>query len=1779
MYRILLFVLVIFYATCLFSQNDIYRRYNEYNMQPEVWQFSGVVSGEVDAKGDLNLSIPVLTVPGPNGLGFPINFSYKAAIKYHQQASWLGLGWNFDPGSITRDVQGNMKIDGTVYGVDYNSDTTSLTYLPDFYYASIPGKGTFAMFRSNVAGFNDHTKGGFYAPYNESRFYFEEHHPYKIDIQINGNYNWPGTYDPPYDDITRFDITADDGTKYIYGLPSLANYYDNFTSTPTLIDQAHPNVWRLLAIATPNYQGSISDLLQDDVNDEGPPYDETGWIRFDYEFDSSNVFKILVANNRQLIENTYLKTIRTPTHTAEFISMADRQDADLKNLPGTDINAAYRRLDKIILKTRQGDIVKQVKLLNDDDVSTSNTWKYYLGKKTTGGNGRLTLFGVEFLSFNNDTLPGYRFEYNASHNPEWSAVNTDYHYDGYGYYDTNATAPGPGKVVDDDTLDAQAWCLKTITFPTGGSERYEYYNDRIGVDSIDIDIFYDRNTSYSSDVRQNRFFRFEDPSDPNKTYRYQGGVRVAKIVRKDGMEADSLEINYVYGKGHIPIMPPKFIPIWLQSFQGGADTAFNGTAILYPQEFVEMNRGTMDVYYEWVKATYPDGATDSSNYIIGDPTQCLLYGTYEATVSNQWTLVTGFVDPTWGRIKSKYINRGDFIDAKTYTYDNSSKNGASVILYEFAKGTGFAGYNFEIKQSLPLILTDKNQSWIKGDENLIQDVITGYNYGTNYPTKQLTQKTLTSSGWSIVTHYIYAHDIDEYGGSTWDPDSLTGMRAQNIFTPLAREITQINNGDFRNVALTTYKEFDSIWRPHRVFGFDDKTCSSPYTCTFDDWDDSGGTISSSWKLKFEALDYKFGKLIHYEDGNGNSTKIFYGDNSHNLSNLTQYDSLSHAYITGIRTIKQADSLSKEFDYDTRFHQVNQILDENGNTQQFHFDRFGRLQSAENADGDTTVSYRYMFSRKVNGDIFDPDLPNYIKNTLFYSDTTQTVSCSYFNGLAYSLQSATRAGASNKDYYSAGETDIFNRQLREYKPYRKTSTDTIPPYDPDYRKREENGSLAGSETNRYTNFSYNSILDKELTRTEFPGTKNDDDNANRYYHWLVYADEELNSFYDSTGIVWNRTAVVDENGNESATFTDGLGNTVLERRYEGNIFSDGVRLDTIIAECVLQPGYNECNISDNTVFVLNFPQKIYWTCNITKSDTAFTAQFSIKKGGETILSINDPGTYADSLWLSPGTYNVYANTEIEECSHFCQAIVMATIQYYQGLSPLSTTYFEYDGVGNVTKVYPPNYFAPPTGSDSADWITAYTYNTLSQLTEKNSPDAGTIKYQYDANGNLIYTEDAYQTAERIATHISYDYLDRPLLTAIGEGTANDVLDEPANWISLNQYDSPPDPEAYPWYEVTWPSGDVQLHNLKNCLSANAYLSAGAWQAVLHSYDKNGRVDTTHILSEDFDPVRVTYDYDLQGLVTKTSVKYEDYALYHFYDYDGLGQLAAVYVSDNNIKPPLRDAVYTYNPSGTIDTVAFKEYSASNFRISIPYSYNIRDWLTEIGDITSTTEPFAAQYSYLDNGNIQIADFFNKEKDGSTPPRFKYEFDYDPLYRLEAADYSYYSGSWQSSNNYDLSNLSYDPNGNILTLQRRKESGSLVDNLTYNYGNDNNQLTSLSDAVGVTSEDWDAEPAQYTYDNNGNLTTVYDPVLQEYIFSVTYDERNLPIEVVRTNPGVSTTTIKYRYNAQGQRIYKKVGSDPAEYYILDGDRILGVFDEDGNLFYWNIFGDGVIGRAKY
>lgn len=71
--------------------------------QPEVQSFQPVsISDMVNPfTGDFSYNIPLIDVDG-----YPINLAYNSGITNDAEASWVGLGWNINPGAINRSMRG-----------------------------------------------------------------------------------------------------------------------------------------------------------------------------------------------------------------------------------------------------------------------------------------------------------------------------------------------------------------------------------------------------------------------------------------------------------------------------------------------------------------------------------------------------------------------------------------------------------------------------------------------------------------------------------------------------------------------------------------------------------------------------------------------------------------------------------------------------------------------------------------------------------------------------------------------------------------------------------------------------------------------------------------------------------------------------------------------------------------------------------------------------------------------------------------------------------------------------------------------------------------------------------------------------------------------------------------------------------------------------------------------------------------------------------------------------------------------------------------------------------------------------------------------------------------------------------------------------------------------------------------------------------------------------------------------------------------------------------------
>ncbi len=204
--RIAIVLLAIFIPSLL-PVNMLYAS-NNGPVAPEATAFEPVDATDMVnlVTGDMSYVLPLLNVPSPEG-GYPLALSYHAGIAMDQEASWVGLGWNLNPGAINRNVNGvaddayNNKIVNFVYsdlgshssvnigvGFKYSIFSTGLEY------SFVDGRGTggivsFGLMLDRGIGADYNVGFGDYANKSSASFYLNGFGLNKSNNSIGFSYN------------------------------------------------------------------------------------------------------------------------------------------------------------------------------------------------------------------------------------------------------------------------------------------------------------------------------------------------------------------------------------------------------------------------------------------------------------------------------------------------------------------------------------------------------------------------------------------------------------------------------------------------------------------------------------------------------------------------------------------------------------------------------------------------------------------------------------------------------------------------------------------------------------------------------------------------------------------------------------------------------------------------------------------------------------------------------------------------------------------------------------------------------------------------------------------------------------------------------------------------------------------------------------------------------------------------------------------------------------------------------------------------------------------------------------------------------------------------------------------------------------------------------------------------------------------------------------------------------------------------------------------------------
>jgi len=325
-----------------------------------------------------------------------------------------------------------------------------------------------------------------------------------------------------------------------------------------------------------------------------------------------------------------------------------------------------------------------------------------------------------------------------------------------------------------------------------------------------------------------------------------------------------------------------------------------------------------------------------------------------------------------------------------------------------------------------------------------------------------------------------------------------------------------------------------------------------------------------------------------------------------------------------------------------------------------------------------------------------------------------------------------------------------------------------------------------------------------------------------------------------------------------------------------------------------------------------------------------------------------------------------------------------------------------------------------------------------------------------------------------------------------------------------------------------------------------LQTGVFYTTAIYYDQKGRLIQTLSEQQLGGAIRQSIAYNFEGQPIQTVMEQSHPSplqIYRTMHYHVSGSLASIKHGINITSEDQMQtlATYTYNDLGQQTVKHFGQDSGDQH-----YAYSIRGWLKSLGssDVTLFKQDFyyhsGSEEKYY-NGNIAGIEWSGQ--DGKTR---SYAYQYDNANRLLAAKFK----ATGETNNYSLQGISYDANGNILSMdrynKRSKDDYGKVDKLRYSYETSeelgdsySNKLLQVIDGlVSNTYHSKDFKPntdssEDYGYDANGNQTSNPD----KRISKISYNHLNLPETITFSTGG----KISFTYDAEGTKRRQTVQAD--------------------------------------
>jgi hypothetical protein len=619
-------------------------------------------------------------------------------------------------------------------------------------------------------------------------------------------------------------------------------------------------------------------------------------------------------------------------------------------------------------------------------------------------------------------------------------------------------------------------------------------------------------------------------------------------------------------------------------------------------------------------------------------------------------------------------------------------------------------------------------------------------------------------------------------------------------------------------------------------------------------------------------------------------------------------------------------------------------------------------------------------------------------------------------------------------------------------------------------------------------------------------------------------------------------------------------------------------------------------------------------------------------GETDLPIST-SAYAPGMLYVKQTTDEQGHTVIEYTDldgHEILRKTQLTDNPTSGHAGWLCTYYVYDHLDHLRCVIPP---LAVNAISTTGWNISsvanglcflYSYDYRGRMILKKLPGAVAEYMVYNWRDLPVLKQDGDLRSSNQWEVVTYDSLNRPVQTGMYSAPASYTLDQMQqneNTIAQpypsgftvnvqNYYDyytgisvpafSGSDVSSLISYPNSYPDPVTPNYQTRGevTVSQKRVLEAPVtqWLTTVFYFDPKGRViqSINNNISGGSDTTTTLYDFT--GAVLSTYTRHNNKAstlnprttVLCGVNYDHMGRLIKTtkQLNNNGVNKTIDSLIY--DPLGRVT-----QKNLGSQMESLNYAYNIRGWLRGINLPYLATSGTGGHYFGMElsydygfgtaayNGNIAGM----KWKSAGSDTTRAYGYLYDNVDRLLSAAYTQNSTgngtSFGASGNVDFSvpQISYDANGNILTMNQRGLEGTssnYIDQLTYGYATGSNQLQSVTDAAPTDSsyhlgdfQDGNTLGNDYTYDSVGNLKIDKN----KGIDSIRYNYLNLPEYVHVKGKG----NIDYVYDAGGVKQEKIVvdstnggKSDTTLYigaFVYHRDTLQFMSHEEGRVRYFN------------